>query len=59
MGSRTARLAPHVAKSRDQITWESIDIRGNVETFTIRTKVLPVELDEKVEGVTPNINFSI
>lgn len=59
MGSRTARLAPHVAKSRDQITWECVDMRGNVETFTIRTKILPVELDEKVEGVTPNINFSI
>ncbi|MBI4715467.1 MAG: 4Fe-4S binding protein [Nitrospirae bacterium] len=53
LGFHNAKLVPHIAKSRDSITWELTDTQGNVETFTIRTKILPVDLDEKVEGVTP------
>ena len=53
LGNRNARLVPHVHKSGDFITWELEDAQGNKETFTIPTKVLPVALDEEVEGVTP------
>jgi adenylylsulfate reductase subunit B len=53
LGYQTAKLVPHIHKSRDFITWELTDTQGNVENFKIRTKVLAVDLDEKVEGVTP------
>ena len=53
LGYHNAKLAPHIHKTRDFITWELTDTQGNVEEFTIRTKVLAVELDEKVEGVAP------
>jgi adenylylsulfate reductase subunit B len=50
-GSPQASLVPHVEAKKNQITWELTDVRGKKESFTIRTKILPVELDEKVEGV--------
>jgi adenylylsulfate reductase subunit B len=50
-GSPMASLQPRVNAKKDEIAWELVDIHGNKETFTIRTKILPVELDEKVEGV--------
>lgn len=58
LGSPAASLTPHINARKDQITWEATDLYGNKETFTIRTKILPVELDEKVEGVTQP-DFSI
>ncbi len=57
IGFRNARLIPHVAKGRDKITWECHDSRGNIEEFVIPTKILPMALDEKVEGAP--IDFSI
>ncbi len=59
MGFHNAKLIPHVAKTGDQITWELIDTHGNVEIFNIRTKVLPVELDEQVEGQEPENPYEI
>jgi adenylylsulfate reductase subunit B len=50
-GSPQASLVPHVEAKKNQITWELTGVRGEKESFTIRTKILPVELDEKVEGV--------
>jgi adenylylsulfate reductase subunit B len=58
LGFHNAKLVPHIHKTRDFITWELTDIEGVVENFTIRTKVLEVALDEKVEGVTP-VEYSI
>ncbi|MBI1821564.1 MAG: 4Fe-4S binding protein [Nitrospirae bacterium] len=58
MGFKNASLKPHIPATRDHIIWESIDSRGKKETFTIRTKVLDIEIDEKVEGSTP-VDFSI
>ncbi|MBI5406918.1 MAG: 4Fe-4S binding protein [Nitrospirae bacterium] len=58
LGFHTARLLPHIHDTRDFITWELIDTKGDIDKFTIRTKILPVELDEKVEGVAP-VDFSI
>jgi adenylylsulfate reductase, subunit B len=57
-GSPEASLVPHVHARKNQIEWELTDIQGNKESFTIRTKILPVELDEKVEGVSQP-DFSI
>jgi adenylylsulfate reductase subunit B len=58
MGFKNATLKPHIPKTRDHIVWESTDTHGNKETFTIRTKILDIEIDEKVEGSTPS-DFSI
>jgi len=58
-GSKGARLIPHVPKKGNQITWEAIDLKGNKEIFTIRTKIMQVALDEKVEGGAEAIDFSI
>lgn len=58
-GSKGAKLIPHIHKSHDSITWEAIDTQGNKETFTIRTKLMPVALDEKVEGGAQVIDFNI
>jgi adenylylsulfate reductase subunit B len=56
-GPPAASLVPHVNAQKNQITWECTDADGKTETFTIPTKVLKVELDEKIEGVQPD--FSI
>lgn len=58
-GSKGARLIPHVNKKNDSIAWESIDAAGVKETFTIRTKLMPVALDEKLEGEAQTLDFSI
>ncbi|OGW14089.1 MAG: hypothetical protein A2035_07240 [Nitrospirae bacterium GWA2_42_11] len=58
LGFHTAKLLPHIHDTRDFITWELRDTKGNTDKFTIRTKILPVELDEKIEGVTA-VDFSI
>ena len=53
LGFHTAKLMTHIHDTRDFITWELIDTNGATDNFTIRTKILPVELDESIEGVTP------
>ncbi len=58
-GSKGARLIPHVPRKGSQITWDAVDLKGNKETFTIRTKIMQVALDEKVEGGAEAIDFSI
>ncbi len=58
-GSKGAKLAPHVHKTRDFITWEATDIKGKKETFTIRTKVMQIALDENLEDGTEGLDFSI
>ena len=58
MGFPNASLQPHVVPSQNIITWEAVDSHGQRESFTIPTKVLPVELDEKVEGAAQP-DFSI
>jgi len=58
MGFFSASLQPHVHKDRNHITWTCVDAHGNKEEFKIRTKVLPVALDEKIEG-EPTPDFSI
>ncbi len=58
-GPKGARLIPHVDKGRDRITWELIDTEGNKEVFTIRTKIIQMALDEKVEGEPQPVDFSI
>jgi adenylylsulfate reductase subunit B len=58
-GPKGARLIPHVDKTKDRITWELIDTDGNKEVFTIRTKIIQVALDEKVEGDPQPVDFSI
>lgn len=57
-GSAGASLKPHINQKKDSITWECVDVHGNRDTFTIRTKILPVDLDEKVDGVAQP-DFSI
>ena len=59
LGSKGAKLIPHIHKTNDAITWESVDAEGKSETFTIRTKLMPVALDEKVEGGAQTLDFSI
>jgi adenylylsulfate reductase subunit B len=54
-----AKLIPHVKKGRDLIVWESIDTTGKVENFEIRTKLITMALDEKLEGEPQPIDFSI
>ncbi len=58
-GEKGARLIPHVHKTRDQITWELIDIADKKEMFTIQTKIMAVSLDEPIEGVSPAPDFTI
>jgi len=58
-GSKGAKLIPHVDKVNDRITWESIDGTGKRELFIIRTKLMAVALDEKVEKEEQPIDFSI
>lgn len=58
-GSKGAKLIPHIHETNDAISWESIDTEGKTETFTIRTKLMPVALDEKVDGGAQSIDFSI
>jgi len=58
LGFQKAKLIPHINGKRDKITWEAIDNHGNVEEFVIPTKLLPVALDEKVEGTTA-VDYSI
>jgi len=50
LGYPNASLQPHVHAAQNQITWEGVDSQGHSETFTLPTKILPVALDEKVEG---------
>jgi adenylylsulfate reductase subunit B len=57
-GSAGASLKPHINQKKDSITWECVDVNGKHDSFTIRTKILPVDLDEKVEGVAQP-DFSI
>lgn len=57
-GSPQASLVPHVDVKKNEITWDLTDSEGKKETFTIRTKVLAVALDEKVEGLNEP-DFSI
>ncbi len=56
-GSKGARLIPHVNKKGDSIVWESVSASGVKETFTMRTKVIQVALDEKIEGEA--VDYSI
>ncbi len=58
-GAKGARLIPHVDKTKDIIVWESIDRAGNRETFTIKTKIIRMALDERLEGEPQPIDFSI
>jgi adenylylsulfate reductase subunit B len=58
-GPRGAQLIPHVDKKKDVIVWESINRSGHREEFTIQTKLIPVALDEKIEGEAQPIDFSI
>ena len=58
LGFQKAKLIPHINGKRDKITWEAIDNHGNVEEFVIPTKLLPVALDEKIEGTTA-VDYSI
>lgn len=58
-GSRGARLIPHVKTGDDFILWELIDATGQKETFTIQTKIIPMALDENLEGDPTPIDFSI
>jgi len=58
-GSKVAKLAPHIHKSRDHITWEAVDVKGKKETFTIRTKVMQMALDEQIEDAAEGLDFSI
>ncbi len=58
-GPKGARLIPHVDKANDKINWELIGRDGGSETFTMRTKLLAVALDEKLEGEPQPIDFSI
>ena len=58
LGFPNAVLTPHVMRRQNTIEWETTDCNGRKETFSIPTKVLPVELDEKIEG-TAEPDFSI
>ncbi len=58
LGLPNASLIPHVNTKENKIDWEAVDRDGKKEIFSIRTKVLPVELDEVVEG-TEQPYFSI
>ncbi len=58
LGFPNASLIPHVKTKENKIEWEAVDRDGHKELFSIRTKVLPVELDEVVEG-TEQPDFSI
>jgi len=58
-GPKGARLIPHVDKVSDRINWELIDRTGATETFTIRTKMVAMALDEKLEGDALPVDFSI
>ena len=58
LGFPNADLIPHVKARENTITWEATDCNGNKESYSLPTKVLPVELDEKVEG-TSQPDFSI
>lgn len=58
-GSRGAKLAPRIHKTRDFITWEAEDILGKKEEFTIRTKVMKIALDESIEDGPQGLDFSI
>ena len=58
MGFYNASLQPHIHKDRQHITWKLVHPDNTHEEFTIRTKVLEVALDEKVEG-EPAPDFSI
>jgi len=58
-GPKGARLIPHIDKANDKINWELIDRAGVSETFTMRTKMIPVALDEKLEGESVPVDFSI
>jgi adenylylsulfate reductase subunit B len=59
LGAKGATLIPHVHKTNDQITWELIDAAGQRETFNIRTKMMPVALDEAIEGEPQAPDFVI
>ncbi|MEK7286599.1 MAG: 4Fe-4S ferredoxin [Nitrospirota bacterium] len=54
-----AKLIPHVKKGHDLIAWESIDRTGKTEVFEIRTKIIAMALDEKLEGEPQPLDFSI
>ncbi len=58
-GVQGARLVPHVDKAHDSIIWELTDHSGAKETFTIRTKLIAMALDEKIEDTPQPIDFSI